>query len=280
MNITGSWAMDTEMANRSIGLSGDALESSVTVACRPSERKGFGEYKDVKKDIEKKVTEEVEKLYALGFRGADLLTACFGMAVGEFGHYKTVEKADGSEVSVGELLELARESAFNALLKGVQGDEQTRFYVGWLQLNGMGDTDYDDVNKFTRVGVDIEIQEVFHNNLLVKDDHNKQHLATAQEHVGGTHTLGMSPNDPLIAQVHRAMLIYKSGDQEKQLRQIRDCAQEATSPFWRLLASLKELLPAGDDATQVQGLLQNADYFRRICTDDSANKAVQGTLEF
>lgn len=32
MNITGSWPMDTEMANRSLGLAGAALESSVTVS--------------------------------------------------------------------------------------------------------------------------------------------------------------------------------------------------------------------------------------------------------
>ncbi len=49
MNITGSWPMDTEMANRSLGLSGAALESSVTVSCRPSERNGYESFKRVKK---------------------------------------------------------------------------------------------------------------------------------------------------------------------------------------------------------------------------------------
>lgn len=96
MNITGSWPMDTEMANRSLGLAGAALESSVTVSCRPSERNGFESFKRVKRAIETKVTEEVNALYELGFRGADLLTACFGQAVSEFGKYETVEKADGS----------------------------------------------------------------------------------------------------------------------------------------------------------------------------------------
>lgn len=130
MNITGSWPMDTEMANRSLGLAGAALESSVTVSCRPSERNGFESFKRVKRAIETKVTEEVNALYELGFRGADLLTACFGQAVSEFGKYETVEKADGSEVTVGELLELARTAAFNALLSGFDGDEYTRFYIG------------------------------------------------------------------------------------------------------------------------------------------------------
>jgi putative DNA methylase len=88
MNITGSWAIDTEMTNRAIGLAGAALESSVTVSCRPSQRNGFGAYKTVKKEIEKTVAKEVDELYRLGFRGADLLTACFGQAVSEFGNMK------------------------------------------------------------------------------------------------------------------------------------------------------------------------------------------------
>ena len=132
MNITGSWPMDTELVNRSRGIGSAALESSVTVSCRPSERNGFESFKRVKRAIETKVTEEVNALYELGFRGADLLTACFGQAVSEFGKYETVEKADGSEVTVGELLELARTAAFNALLSGFDGDEYTRFYIGWL----------------------------------------------------------------------------------------------------------------------------------------------------
>src|SRR5690606_37850818 len=93
MNITGSWPVDTEMANRSLGLAGAVLASSVTVSARPSQRQGYGEYREVKKAIEKTVAKEVEELYRLGFRGADLLTACFGQAVSEFGKYEKVEKA-------------------------------------------------------------------------------------------------------------------------------------------------------------------------------------------
>ena len=69
----------------------------------------------------------MEKLYGLGFRGTDLLTACFGQAVSVFGHYKLVETAEGEPVSVGQLLEFARESAAQALLEGVPGEPQTKF---------------------------------------------------------------------------------------------------------------------------------------------------------
>lgn len=68
MNITGSWPMDTELVNRSRGIGSAALESSVTVSCRPSERNGFESFKRVKRAIETKVTEEVNALYELGFR--------------------------------------------------------------------------------------------------------------------------------------------------------------------------------------------------------------------
>lgn len=239
MNITGSWPMDTEMANRSLGLAGAALESSVTVSCRPSERNGFESFKRVKRAIETKVTEEVNALYELGFRGADLLTACFGQAVSEFGKYETVEKADGSEVTVGELLELARTAAFNALLSGFDGDEYTRFYIFWLQMNGMGDTDFDDAAKFARVGMSVNISDIFAHNLLIRTG-NKQHLATYTERTINE-KLGMSTSDPLIDQVHRAMANWRDGDRGKILHHIHIVGKEANNPFWRVLASLKEL---------------------------------------
>ncbi|MBQ3777571.1 MAG: hypothetical protein II835_05720, partial [Fibrobacter sp.] len=258
MNITGSWPMDTEMANRSIGLAGAALESSVTVACRPSEREGFGDFAEVKAAIEKNVANEVESLYQLGFRGADLLTACFGQAVSEFGHYKTVEKADGTEVTVAELLELARNAAFDTLLKGVQGDVYTRFYIGWLQMNGAGEADFDDATKFTRVGLPVNIQDIIQKGLIVSDK-NRIRLAMSAEHLENKGAvIGTRLEDSLIEQVHRAMLLYKSEDRAALLNLIKNVAQDENGAFWRLLASLKELLPANDDLKQVEGLLQNA----------------------
>lgn len=57
-------------------------------------------------------------------------------------------------------MELARTAAFNALLSGFDGDEYTRFYIGWLQMNGMGDTDFDDAAKFARVGMSVNISDI------------------------------------------------------------------------------------------------------------------------
>jgi len=278
MNITGSWATDTEMTG-ALKTDKAFLASSVTVSCRPAQREGYGVYRQVKEGIEARVSLEVDKLYRLGFRGADLLTACFGQAVSEFGKYLTVEKADGSEVTVAELLEMAREAAFNALLKGFSGDEYTKFYIGWLQLNGFSETDFDDAAKFARIGLTVNVSELFDRNLLSRRG-NKQFLATYRQRITENRSLGMNASDSLIDQVHQAMNLYGGENNERAdlLRFIATVASTPESSFWRVLAALSELLPEGDDKTQADGLLTNKDNLLRESLLESQPKTVQGTI--
>jgi adenine-specific DNA methylase len=277
MNITGSWPMDTEV---SIALKAQmsTLESSVTVACRPSERKGFADFDEVKHDIRQLVKAEVEKLYGLGFRGADLLTACFGQAVSVFGHYKLVETAEGDPVSVGQLLEFARESAAQALLEGVPGEPQTKFYCGWLQMNGMSECDFDDVNKYTRVGVNVEIRSLQSDKLLITEG-SKQHLATAEEHVGSNQSWGTQPTDYMISQVHRMMLAYRGGNQVLLLKLVRELCPQSDAPQWRLLDFLGGHLPEdSQDYKDVKGILASAEMLRQKCKE--AVQHQEGSLDF
>ena len=263
MNITGSWAIDTEMVNRSLALASAALESSVTVSAKPSQRIGIGDFKDVKKAIEKTVAKEVEELYRLGFRGADLLTACFGQAVSEFGKYEKVEKADGSEVTVAELLEMARESAFNALLKGFDGDDFTKFYIGWLQLYSFAESEFDDAAKFSRVGLSINVAELFTEHILIKNG-NKQTLGTFEERIKANKNIGDRANNFLIDLVHRAMALYKGNNRIALLQYIGKVAAQPESNFWRVVTSLCEVLPNGsEDHKQAVGLVTNKDSLLR-----------------
>jgi putative DNA methylase len=258
MNITGSWAIDTESTT---GLKSNKayLSSSVTVSCTPSEKKGLGDFKEVKRAIEKTVSKEVEELYRLGFRGADLLTACFGQAVSEFGKYEKVEKADGSEVTVAELLEMARESAFNALLKGFDGDDFTKFYIGWLQLYSFAESEFDDAAKFSRVGLSINVAELFNEHILIKNG-NKQTLGTFEERIKANKNIGYRANNFLIDLVHRAMALYKGNNRTALLQYIGKVAAQPESNFWRVVTSLCEVLPAGsEDHKQALGLLTNKD---------------------
>jgi adenine-specific DNA methylase len=258
MNITGSWAIDTEV-NYAMKADKAFLSSSVTVSCRPLLKGGYGNFRDVKKEIEKTVSKEVDELYSLGFRGADLLTACFGQAVSEFGRYQKVEKADGSEVSVAELLEMARESAFNALLKGFDGDDFTKFYIGWLQLYSFTESEFDDAAKFSRVGLSINVAELFTEYILIKNG-NRQTLGTFEERIKANKNIGDRANNFLIDLVHRAMALYKGNNRTTLLQYISKVAAQPESNFWRVVTSLCEVLPAGsEDHKQALGLLTNKD---------------------
>ncbi len=245
MNITGSWANDTEMTG---ALKADKafLSSSVTVSCRPLKQEGFASYREVKKAIEERVKKEVDQLYKLGFRGSDLLTACFGQAVSEFGKYEKVEKADGSEVQVSELLEMAKESAFNALVKGFEADEFTKFYIAWAQLYGFTENDFDDVNRLVKIGLSIETNALFQDKLLIKNG-NKQSLAGYEQHVAERPSLGAEASDPIIDQVHRGMHHFKKNDRPALLKHIAQVASSPDSLFWRVVNSLVEVLPADKD---------------------------------
>lgn len=257
MNITGSWPMDSERGVRGIALAGAALESSVTVSCRPAQRVGLGGYREVKIAIENTITLEVEKLYGLGFRGADLLTACFGQAVSEFGRYEKVERADGNDVTVAELLAIARESAFNALLKGFDGDDFTKFYIGWLQLNGFEETDHGELNTLVKVGLSIETSQLFKEHILIQNG-NKQTLGGFEGRIKANKNLGDRTNNLLIDEVHRAMALYKGNNRIALLQYISKVAFQPENSFWRVLTSLCEVLPAGsEDQKQALGLLTN-----------------------
>lgn len=276
MNITGSWPIDTE-SKAGLKMDKAFLASSVTVSCRPSERKGFADYDEVKHNIRQLVKHEVEKLYGLGFRGADLITACFGQAVSVFGHYKQVETAEGDPVSVGQLLEYARESANLTIVENVPGEPQTKFYCGWLSMNGMKECDFDDVNKYTRVGVNVEIRSLQSDKLLITEG-SKQHLATAEEHVGSNQSWGTQPTDYMISQVHRMMLAYRDDNQLLLLKLVRDLCPQSDAPLWRVMDFLGGHLPEGKDLADVRGLLSNAEMLRQKCKETVVPKV--GTLDF
>lgn len=284
MNITGSWASDTELQNRMVGLSGDALASSVTVACKPSQKSGIGDYKVVRKEILQVIKEEVAQLYALGFRGADLLTACFGKAVSVFGQYQMVEKADGTQVTVAELLEMAREAAFNAIVSDINTDDLTKFYIGWLNLFGFSEAVHDDVRRILQIGLSVDISDIYRQHILVKNK-DKGFLGHMQARIAADSKLGLRPvknNHIDIAQ--RLMYLYdpQNASRKELLDYIADKAPTAEAPVWRVLNSLVELLPNSSkikDQELAAGLLANQDNLLKAAKNRQEEQGIQTRLE-
>lgn len=195
-----------------------------------------------------------------------------------FGQFEKVEKADGSDVTVAELLEMAKESAFNALLKGFDGDDFTKFYIGWLQLYGFTESDFDDAAKFSRVGLTINVSELFTHNLFIKRG-NKQELAGYQERLSVNRKTGEGSQSFIIDYVHKAMSLYGGTNRTILLEYITKIASSPENSFWRVITSLCEILPQGsDDYKQATGLLLNKDSLIRESKNLQQSTGAQGQL--
>lgn len=274
-NITGSWAIDSEMIG---ALKSDKafLASSVTVSCRSAQRSGVGSFPEVKRAIEKRVKDEVDKLFKLGFRGADLLTGSFGQAVSEFGQFVQVEKLDGNLVKVEELLDFARDCAFKALVGGGSEDPITRFVLAWLNLFGYAKANHDEVNRIVQVGLNVDFQELLHRQIVIREG-NEEKLNPGLERAGFIARLGEDLESPRIDQVQKAIYLYK-GARKDLLKYLAKIGITPEHPFWRSLAAYSEVLPEGEEKKLSKELLASKDSLVSEIGELSKSKSVQQEL--
>lgn len=138
-----------------------------------------------------------------------------------------------------------------------------------MQLYGFAESDFDDAAKLSRVGLSINVADLFTEHILIKNG-NKQTLGTFEQRLKLNKNLGDKINTFLIDQVHRAMALYKGTNRTALLQYIDKVAPQPESSFWRVITSLCEVLPAGsEDHKQGIGLLTNKDSLIR------ESKAVQ-----
>jgi putative DNA methylase len=238
-----TWTIATEKATGVMGLNTASLESSVTVACRPRVTGSGASFKDVRVEIEKVVQQSVKRFWGYGFRGADLIVACYGPAAGVFGRYDRVEKADGTPVEIPELLELARKAARDAIAGDFRGDNLSTMYYVWANLYGATEQAWDDARLVVQIGGDAEsAMEVARGHGIFVVDGATCRLALLADRAAHR-GLGIDLNPPLIDALHRSMLLWK---QEKRAELVtylgeRDLLED--DPFWKLAQALFEVLP-------------------------------------
>jgi putative DNA methylase len=148
--VTESWPLDTEMAG---GMRTDtaSLASSIFLVARRREGSETGSYeREVRPDLQRIVRERVERLWAQGVTGADLVIACVGAGLRAFTRYARVEYANGEQVPAdsflaeveGVVLETLLEKLFGVGQAGISTvDRFTRFYVLYRYAYGRGAID-------------------------------------------------------------------------------------------------------------------------------------------
>jgi adenine-specific DNA methylase len=238
-----TWPIATEMPNTALALGTASLETSVTVACRPRIVGAAESFKNVKKEIEQVVRASVQRFWSYGFRGADLIVACYGPAVGVFGKYERVEKADGTPVGIPELLDLARQAARDAIAGEFRGDNLSTLYYVWANLYGASEQSWDDARLVVQIGGDADnAMEVARGHGIFVVDGSKCRLALLGDRAD-RRGLGIDQNPPFIDALHRGMLFWKEEKRKDLLGYLTDRDLLEDGPFWKLAQALFEVLP-------------------------------------
>ncbi len=238
-----TWPIATEMPKTALALGTASLESSITVACRPRVVGSAASFKDVRKEIERVVQESVKRFWSYGFRGADLIVACYGPAVGVFGKYERVEKADGTPVGIADLLDLAKRSALEAIAGEFRGDNLSTLYYVWANLYGVAEQAWDDARLVVQIGGEVDdAMEVASARGIFVVEGSKCRLALLKDRAN-RRGLGTEDAPPLIDALHRAMLLWKQEKRSDLVRYLveRDLLED--EPFWKLAQALFEVLP-------------------------------------
>lgn len=263
LNVIATYPIDTELKNRSVALGVAALESSITVICRSREVGAAASFRDVRKEIERVVAESVHRFWDYGFRGADLIVACYGPAVGVFGRYERVERADGTLVEVPDLLELAKESALKAIAGEFTGDFLSRLYYVWANLYGTSEQKWDDARLVVQIGGNSEdAMEVARRHALFVVDGATCRLALLRDRADLKH-LGEDASAALIDQLHQAMRLWQAERRANLVNYLRDRDLLDHAPFWKLAQALFEVLPRDiDDWKLISALLGERETLR------------------
>jgi adenine-specific DNA methylase len=253
LTVTATYPIDTELTT-ALKSWKSTLATSITVTCRPRVRGARALFKDVKKEIEGVVADAIRRFWGYGFRGADLVVACYGPAVGAFGKYEMVEN-QGEPVGVPELLELVSASALAAIAGEFKGDRVSQLYFAWANLNGVGEEAWNDARLAVQVG-DREdtIDLALHQGLFVLSGRVCRLALLADR--AGRPLLGEKNGDPLIDRLHRAMLLWKAENRPALVRYLHRQELADHAGFWRLAQALFEVLPRdAEDRKLIRALL-------------------------
>jgi putative DNA methylase len=159
--VTGSWPIDTELANRLRARNSAVLASSIHLVCRPREnsngsiRDEVGDWRNVLQELPERIHAWLPRLAKEGVVGADAIFSCLGPALEIYSRYSRVEKASGEQVPLPEyLVEVWAAVSREALSTIFSGDttsfeEDARLTAMWLWTlsagaNGNGNHEDDD----------------------------------------------------------------------------------------------------------------------------------------
>lgn len=150
--VTATWPMRTELANKVSGLGSNMLASSIVLALRPRSdsaetisRRGFVQ------SLKSELPRALRELQQGSIAPVDLAQAAIGPGMAVFSRHARVLESDGSDMTVRTALALINQ-ALDEVLAEQEGDfdAETRFAVKWFSQYGWNEAPSGEADVLTR----------------------------------------------------------------------------------------------------------------------------------
>ena len=150
--VTATWPVRTEMANKVSGLDSNMLASSIVLALRPrptsaetTSRRSFVQ------ELRSELPGALRRLQQGSIAPVDMAQAAIGPGMAVFSRYGRVLEADGSDMTVRTALALINQ-ALDEVLAEQEGDfdPETRFCVKWFSQFGWNEAPSGEADVLTR----------------------------------------------------------------------------------------------------------------------------------
>jgi putative DNA methylase len=137
--ITATWPMRTETANRMIASGANALASSIVLACRPRPSDApTTTRRALAAALRIELPDALRTLIQGSIAAVDLDQAAIGPGIAVFSRYSRVREADGTDMTVRDALELINTILDEVVDELSDSDADSRFAAKWYRQFGWG----------------------------------------------------------------------------------------------------------------------------------------------
>jgi adenine-specific DNA methylase len=263
--VTASWPLHTERPGRLRAQESAALASSIFIVCRVRDADKDGYLDDVREELATTIRERLDFFWAQGIRGADFFISAIGPAVSIFGRYGHVYRLDGSEVKVGELLDLVQSlvseyaldrilntsaalSAGGAAVRVGAVDAATRYYILHRWAYASEKIPFDDAMRLA-MALGADVTTLMERRGILKQSGETVSLLGPKER-GKLEDLGLPDRSgrqaDIVDVLHRAVTLWEKGDREALARFLAEAAAGRDDQVRLVSQTLVDILPPDD----------------------------------
>ena len=281
LGVTTSWPIRSEMAGRPVAHVKAALSSSVVLVCRPLQQAADAFYDEVEAELDRVVHERLDSFEHMGLRGADYFVSAVGPAFEVFARHRSVTRLDGTEVSVSDLMELARKTvARHAMGKLLSPealrilDDRSLLYLSWRWAYLTVPIPDDEAIKLSRA-FSVSLDDATRPDGMINRAGKKFSLLGPHQR----RNLRVRPDSPTIDYLHLAAQLWDDARPTDVVDLLATSGYGTEPGFWDLARVLGELLPDGErERTMYQSLTTSQDHVTRQAEARSPDDATQGEL--